>query len=180
MRRRIHPPTSTSGESASTRLDGVAETAASSDQSDGHIADALADHAAGRDALLGALLADRNVPAGFAELRSMPVVRSVPKKVHPLRVYVEERGLRLRTAAEHLGVSERWLRSVVNWTYRVPNRKARWIARALGEDPTALFPDPSAEGLELRPRRRAIRDHEELGEEKRHEVSVPESLFDTD
>ena len=78
-------------------------------------------------------------PPGPAKLRAMPAIRAVTPR-HPLRIYLEVRGVGIAEGASLLAVSERLLREVLAHRRRFPNWREQWIARYLREEPAVLFP----------------------------------------
>lgn len=73
------------------------------------------------------------------ELRAMPT-----RALHPLHVYLLERGIGIAEGARYLGMSERALREIIAWRSRPRVRRRTYIAEQLGFEGDALFPSSDA------------------------------------
>lgn len=75
---------------------------------------------------------------GRVALRDMPA-----RRIHPLLIFLLERGVGIGEGARMIGLSERMLRDVVGWKAQLSSYRGSRIAVDLGFASHAdLFPDP--------------------------------------
>jgi lambda repressor-like predicted transcriptional regulator len=77
----------------------------------------------------------------MARLRPAMLLIVPPRPVHPLQLFLLERGLALATAARYLGMSLRSLKDVIAWRYRPRPERRETIARELRMTVAQLFPE---------------------------------------
>lgn len=82
-----------------------------------------------------------DVTYGLDALRALPLVPPRGEAPpHPLRLFIDARGVTVKDAARHLGVSERLLFAVLARRRRFLPWRERQIASGLGLDVDNLFP----------------------------------------